>query len=444
MLSAAYRRYVLVVMTAVYTLNLVDRTLISLFLQSIKDDLHLSDSELGLVTGIAFGLFYAAFGIPFGRWADRGNRVTLTSIAIGLWGLTVMACQLVINFGQLVGARIAGGIGEAGSRPPTYSLLGDYFPDPIERTRAMSIYFAGGPLSGLVGYFVGGWLGATHGWRGTFFIMGIPGLVLAVLVKATIAEPRVHGATAQSHEPVIPPVRAVLSTLWTHRALRHLSLALISLFIMSMGLTPWFAAFMVRSHHIATAELGIWFGTIFGLGGLAGALTGGYAATHWFPKNERAQMRMAAVSIAALTPCYVAFLTLPQQGLALLSLVPLVFVGNIFQGPAYTLMQRLVSDETRATTMAVVLFLMNLVGYAVGPQLVGFLSDALLPVAGTDSLRYAMLATSSVTLWSAFHFWKAGDAAPADLAAMGRAPAPTASASGYPQGPTLSRVQQQL
>jgi hypothetical protein len=231
-------------------------------------------------------------------------------------------------------------------------------------------------------------------------------------------------------------LQAVLSMLWRRRALRHLSLALITLFIMSMGLTPWFAAFMVRSHHMATSELGIWFGAIFGVGGFAGVLAGGYAATHWFPNNERAQMRMAAVSIAALTPCFIAFLTLPQRAPALLSLVPLVFVCNIFQGPAYTLMQRLVPDETRATTMAVVLFLMNLVGYAIGPQLVGVLSDVLRPVAGTDSLRYAMLATSSVTLWSAFHFWKAGEAAAADLAAMPAASQRITAGSDYPNGAT--------
>jgi len=418
MFTELYKRYALAIMTAVYTLNLVDRTLIMLLLQPIKNDLHLSDTQLGFITGIAFGFFYATFGVPFGRWADRGNRVTITSLAIGLWGLTVMSTVFAKNFLQLVIARVAGGIGESGCRPPTYSLIGDYFPNPIERTRAIAIYFAGGPLSGVVGFLAGGWLNEMYGWRTTLFLAGLPGLVLALLVKTTIVEPRRASGVAHATQHTMPSMRVVLGTLWSHPSLRHLSLGLISMYIMSTGMAPWYAAFMVRSHGMGTAELGAWFALIMGGGGIFGVLAGGYVATRWFAGNERAQMRMTAISFALLLPCFVAFLTLPQKQHALLALLPLTIVFNIFQGPAWALMQRLVPDDMRATIMAVTLLLMNLIGYAIGPQLVGILSDVLAPVVKTDSLRYAMLVTSLVALWSSYHFWRVGRTVPEDLAVV--------------------------
>src|SRR6266852_4948977 len=154
--SNAYKRYVLGTLTLVYTLNFMDRGLIMLLLQPIKEDLHLSDTQLGFLTGIAFALFYATLGLPIARWADRGNRATITSVAIALWGVTVMLCLFVGNFVQLVFARVAAAVGESGCMPPTYSLVGDYFPTSAERTRAMSVYMLANPLSTLGSFVVGG------------------------------------------------------------------------------------------------------------------------------------------------------------------------------------------------------------------------------------------------------------------------------------------------
>jgi MFS family permease len=156
MLRPAYKRYVLATLTAVYTLNLVDRVLMILLLEPIKQDLRLSDTQLGFLTGIAFGLFYAIVGLPLARLADRGNRVTLASISIGLWALTVMSCLFVTHYFQLVLARVAAAIGESGCKPPTYSLVGDYFPRPAERTRAMAVYWLGSPLASLLAFILGG------------------------------------------------------------------------------------------------------------------------------------------------------------------------------------------------------------------------------------------------------------------------------------------------
>lgn len=411
----ARRRYALGVMTAVYTLNLVDRGLINLFLEPIKRDLQLSDTQLGFLTGMAFALFYATAGVPIARWADRGNRVSIASLSIGLWGLTVMLCMFVTSYLQLVLARIAAAVGEAGCKPPTYSLIGDYFPQAADRTRAMSIYWLGNPLATLLGFGLGGWLNEMYGWRTTFFLMGIPGLVLAVVVKLTIRDPRVEMDSLRDHST--PSTKSVLATLWRKHSSRRLCLALILLYMMGSGLNPWYAAFMMRSHGMGTAELGLWLGILFCAGGVAGTLLGGYLSARLFADDERNQLRMSAVAVALFLPCLVAFVTLPRQSQALLALLPLIAAFSFFMGPTYALLQRLVPDNMRATALAVVLLLVNLIGMGLGPQIVGFLSDELAPSFGADALRIAMLSISAVALWSSYYFWRAGETIREDLVA---------------------------
>jgi predicted MFS family arabinose efflux permease len=420
--SRGYRRYVLFALTLVYTLNCLDQGLIILLLQPIKEDLRLSDSQLGFLTGIAFGLFYATLGVPIARWADRGNRASIASMAIGLWGVTVMLCLFVTSFLQLVAARIAAGIGESGGMPPTYSLLGDYFPKAAERTRAMAIYMLASPLSLLVSFIVGGWVNERFGWRVAFFVMGVPGLLVGALVKLTVRDPRAEATVAGGRVRTQPAMRAVMGTLWRQRSSRHLIIAFILLYTMGLGLSPWYAAFMIRTHGMGTAELGVWLGLIFGVSGVAGTLLGGYVMARWFGADAGAQMRLSAMVVALLVPCYVLFLLLPQKGEALIALTPTIILGNFISGPAFALIQRLVSDEIRATTLALVMLFANLIGMGVGPQAVGVLSDWLLPRMGADSLRYAMLAMSSVALWSAYHFWQVGRTVREDL---------DANAAGY-------------
>jgi MFS family permease len=414
----AYRQYVLGVLTLVYTLNYLDRVLIIILLQPIKENLHLSDTQLGFLTGIAFGLFYATLGLPIARWADTGNRVTITSIAIGLWSVAVMSCLLVSNFIQLVLARVAAAVGEAGCMPPSYSLVGDYFPKASERTRAMGIYWMASPVACLFTFSAGGWLNERYGWRATFFLMGLPALLVAPLVKTTITEPRTQASHVRGSGAHLPGMGDVMRGLWRQQSCRHLSIAIILLFTMGLGMAPWYAAFMMRTHGMGTAELGFWLGVIFGVGGITGIWLGGYVSCRWFANDERKQMRLSALTVALLTPCFVAFLLLPEKYQALIALAPLMIVFNIFTGPSYALMQRLVVDEMRATAIAVVMMLANLIGMGLGPQVVGALSDRLMPVVGGDSLRYAMCTLSLVALWSAFHFWQVGRTVREDLAVI--------------------------
>lgn len=233
-----YRGYVLGSLTVVCALNYLDRGLMILLLQPIKEDLHLSDTQLGFLTGIAFGLFYAVLGVPIARWADRGNRVNIASLAIALWGLTVMSCMFVVNFLQLAFARVAAAVGESGCMPPTYSLVGDYFPQPAARTRAMSVYMLASPLASLVSFMMGGVLNEKYGWRMTFFLLAIPAVLVALLLKSTVKEPRAqHGQTdLRGGNP--PGMVDILVNLWRQHSSRHLCIAIILLFTMGFGLGP--------------------------------------------------------------------------------------------------------------------------------------------------------------------------------------------------------------
>jgi len=418
MFSDARKNYVLGVLTAVFMLNYIDRGLIILLLQPIKEDLKLSDTQLGFLTGIAFGLFYATLGVPIARWADHGNRVNLTALCIALWGAVVMSCLWVGNLAQLVLARIGAAVGESGCMPPTYSLLGDFFPAPAERTRSMAVYWLGSPLAAMVSFIGGGWLNEHYGWRMTFFLMAMPGLLVAVLVKLTLREPRIGARWARSENPNPTRASEVLANLWHQSSLRHLTIGLTLLFTLALGLAPWYAAFLMRSHGMGTAEVGLWLGLICGIGGITGILLGGYVTARWFSGDERGQMRLVAGVLATLIPCFAAFLLVPHKVGALLALAPLQIAFNFFFGPAFALLQRLVADNVRATTLAIVMLLSNLIGMGIGPQIVGILSDSLIPLFGTDSLRYAMLVISLVAVWAAYHFWRVGSTVQGDLAAV--------------------------
>jgi MFS family permease len=427
-LTDGYKRYVLAALTLVYTMSLLDQVLMALVLQPIKEDMHLSDTQLGFLTGIAFGLFYSTLGVPFARWADRGNRTIITSVAVALWGTTVMACFFVTTFVQLVLARVAAAIGASGCMPPTYSMVGDYFPGSAGRTQAMTIYMLSNPLSNLISFVLGGWLNERYGWRVTFLVLGVPALFMALIVKLSVAEPRLLTVPSNLLKSTPPRLADVLRHLWQQRSIRHLSIALVLLYTMGLGMGPWYAAFMMRSHAMGTTELGLWLGLIFGVIGVAGIFLGGFVAARWFSDNERGQMRLSALAIGLTVPCFILFLFAPHKYEALAAMVPLAVAFNFFLGPVIALMQRLVIDESRATTMAVVMLLANLIGMGVGPQAVGILSDALVPLLGNGSLRIAMLIVSCMALWGACHLWLAGRTLAVDLSSIAGQPRVTQAA----------------
>jgi MFS family permease len=408
MAKTTHPRYSLALLTLICTMSYLDRDLLVLFLQSIKGDLGLTDTQLGSLTGIAFGLFYATLGVPVARWADRGNRLTIAALAVALWGVTALCYPWIATFTGILLARIAAGVGEAGCIPPTYSLLGDYFPEASRRVRAMAFFWLAGPVAALLSFIGGAQLGQRYGWRTIIFALAIPAMGLAALTKWTLVEPREACGSQRAFHGAAPRTKQVLVGLWRQSSSRHLAAGIVLIFAMGQGLSPWYGAFMMRSHNMDAHELGLWFGLIFGVAGAGGILLGGYVADRWFASDEGLQMKLGAALLATLFPCFLTFLLIQGKYASLAALVPLTLAFNVFLGPTFAILQRLLPGDMRATALSVVLLVANILGMGVAPQLIGVLSDAVRPIFRADSLRYAMSCFSVLALWAAYHFYAAG------------------------------------
>ena len=425
--KVAPRTYLLAVLLVVLAFNSVDRVAMGLLLQDIKAALRLSDTQLGILSGIAFALFYATMGIPIARWADRGNRVIIIAVTTALWSLMVALCGFAASFGQLVLIRIGVAVGEAGCVPPAHSLIADFF-SRAERPRAIAIYMLGGPLSMVIGYFIAGWLNELFGWRATFVMLGLPGLALACVVWRTLQEPRritaraALGRTAR-HEPAsqeTPSVAnvglgKVCATLWRSITLRHLLLCNAVICFFTYGIMQWQPAFFIRSYGVKTGELGTWFAVIYGLGGMLGTYLGGEWASRRAANREALQLRALALVIAAFGVLSFGIYLAPNLPVAL-GLLGVATVGAYtFNGPLFATIQTLVPDHMRATSIALFYLFANLVGMGLGPSAAGILSDVFRPRAGEESLRYALLCLCPGYFWSAWHLWRASTSVARDL-----------------------------
>ena len=415
MFSQPYKRYAISLLLVVYTFNFVDRQILALLMEPIKADLQLSDTQLGFLSGIAFAVFYCTLGIPIARWADRGNRVTIISIALALWSAMTALCGLATNFVQLLLARIGVGIGEAGCSPPAHSLIADYFPR-AERSKAVSLYMMGVPLGILGGYLVGGWVSQFYGWRIAFMVVGVPGVLLALLVKLTLREPvRGQSDGIATDNQTQPRLREVFSILLQQRSLVHMVAGITLATFAGIGAMQWIPSYYIRSHGMTTGELGTWLAFVTGIGGLVGVYLGGFFTHRFGADDERIQARILAIS-TALMPL-VLFVAL-QWSDARISLLCLFFFNLLYffyYGPSFSLVQGLANIKIRALTIAIVMFVQNLIGAGLGPQSVGLISDALTPSFGAQSLQIAILINSLVALWAAVHFWLAGRAINADI-----------------------------
>lgn len=428
-MSTVHRHYLLTVLMVVLAFNYVDRVALGLVLQDIKASLHLSDTQLGILSGIAFALFYAVMGIPIARWADRGNRVTIISLTTALWSAMVALCGSAASFSQLLLIRIGVGIGESGCVPPAHSLIADFF-SRAERPRAIAIYMLGGPLSMVLGYFVAGWLNELWGWRATFFMLGVPGLALACVTWWTLEEPRRSNRTwavradASDQAPrealIQQPLSSVTlgkvcATLWRNATFRHLLLCNSVICFFTYGIMQWQPAFFIRSYGIRTGELGTWFALIYGLGGMLGTYLGGAWASRRAANNEALQLKVLAVVIAAFGLLSIAIYLTPDLPIAL-GLLGLAAVGAYtFNGPLFATIQTLVPDNMRATSIALFYLFANLVGMGLGPLAAGALSDVFRSWAGEESLRYALLCLCPGYFWSGWHLWLASRTVTRDL-----------------------------
>jgi predicted MFS family arabinose efflux permease len=414
--TAAYRRYLLGVLLLVLAFNYVDRLALGLLLQDIKADLALSDTQLGLLSGLAFAFFYSVMGIPIARWADRSDRISIIAVTTGLWSLAVAACGAAGSFAQMLLVRVGVGIGEAGCIPPAHSLIADHF-DRTERPRAVGIYMLGQPLSFVFGYFLAGWLNQLYGWRWTFVALGVPGIILALLVRLTLRDPRSRGPRAKDGADAEIPFRQVVATLWRNRSFRHLLMCFAVIQFFGYGILQWKPAFFIRSYGLDTATVGTWFAAIYGIGGLLGTYLGGELATRYAAGRERNQLLGIAAAFAffaVVSTCVYLAPTL-HLALALLALATIGVAG--ITGPLFATVQTLVTPRMRAMSIAVIYLFANLIGMGLGPLAAGAISDALRPFYGEESLRYALMALSPGYLWASFHLWRASRTISGDLMA---------------------------
>jgi predicted MFS family arabinose efflux permease len=438
--SDVYKGYVLALLVLVMAFNFMDRYALGLVLQNIKTDLRLTDTQLGLLTGIAFALFYSVMGIPIARWADRGNRVTIISLTTALWSVAVALSGLAASFIQLMLVRIGVAFGGAGGYVPAFSMLADYF-ERSERPRAVAIYGLGSPLSIVGGYWLAGWLNELYGWRVMFLLLAAPGLLLAAVVRLTLREPRESlGSTPSDRLSPTGTGQSELSlwnvgrTLFVNATFRHLLLCMSVLFFFICGILQWQPTFFIRSYGLTSAKIGAWFALLYGVGGGLGSYLGGELASRYAANQERVQLVAIAIAMVVCGLLQSCVYLIPNLHLSLGLLAAVALVQTAINGPLYATLQTVLPGRIRAVSIALVLFFANLIGLGLGPLAVGMLSDVLRPWAGAESLRYALAMLAPCILWAAWHSWRASRTVEQDLTSTdaghtGISPAALASSS---------------
>lgn len=402
-ISPGYRRWVLAALVIAYTFNFIDRQILSILLQPIKSDLQLSDTALGFLTGFAFAIFYATLGIPIAMLADRWNRRNIVAISLGLWSLMTALSGFAQNFWHLALARIGVGIGEAGGSPPAYSLIADTFRKE-QRATALAIYSMGLPFGILLGFLIGGWINDLLNWRAAFFVVGLPGLLFAIVLRFTVHEaPRVDAQT----DARAPSLRHTIGFIWSQRTLRHVCLGTMLIAFANYGFLTWTPAFLIRSHGLSVSAVGTAMALIVGGCGALGLLLAGWGADRLSRRDRRWMCWLPALAVLAYAPGMIAMLSAAPLWLVYVCMTVPAAMGMLYLGPALALMQSLVAPRMRAVSGAFFLFLVNLVGMGLGPQTVGFLSDHFAADYANDSLRPALMIVGLASVWSALHFWRA-------------------------------------
>jgi MFS family permease len=408
---------VLGVLFVMYIFNFLDRQLLAILLQPIKEDLKISDTALGFLTGFAFAVFYTFAGLPLARLADRWVRRSLIAISIATWSIMTAACGVARGFADLAMARIGVGIGEAGATPPAHSLLSDYFP-PGKRATVLALYACGVPVGSGLGYWLGGWINDAFGWRLAFILVGLPGVLVALLVRLTVREPVRGGSEQQALNVRQYTLREVWQFLSTLPSGRRISLAAACIAFAGYGLAAWIPAFFVRIHHMTPGQLGLWMSWITALGGVLGSFSGGVIADRWGRTHPQARAYVSAGGALASIPFNIASVLLADHRLALLSFFPATIAATLWFGPATSIVQDLAPPAMRAVASAVFIFILTIIGLGAGPQVIGILNDWI----GTpEAIRYSLLFVAIVmNLLAAWFFWLTGKTLAEDLRAKER------------------------
>ena len=409
------RNYTLGVLTLVYTFNFIDRQLLSILQEAIKTELLLTDAQLGLLTGFAFAMYYVTAGVPIARLADRSNRRNIVAASVGLWSFMTAISGFVQNYAQLLLARIGVGIGEAGGSPPSHSIVSDIFPKE-QRASALSFYSTGVNLGIMFGFLFGGWLNEFFGWRVAFLVIGVPGIILAGIVFATVPEPIRGLLENKKASDAQVPFSEVVAGLWQRKTFRHMAFACGLNAFAGYGTVNWAASFFIRSHGMTTGELGTWLALSTGLVGAIGIFAGGFLGDKLGARDTRWYLWVPGLSTLLVVPgMLVVFLT-SNTYLALVCMFVPGFFQNIYLGNSIATTHNLVGLRWRSTSSAILFLILNIIGLGLGPFAVGLLSDMFDPSLGIESLRYAMLAVlPTACAWSSIHFYLASRTLNADL-----------------------------
>jgi len=410
-----YRNYVLAMLTLVYVFNFIDRQLLVILQESIKKELHLSDTQLGLLSGFTFAIFYVTLGIPIARMADKRSRRNTVAVSLGLWSIMTACSGIARNFVQLLLARIGVGIGEAGGSPPAHAMISDYFP-PEKRSTAFSIYSAGIYFGILIGFLMGGYLNQHLGWRTAFFVVGVPGILFSLLFYFTVKEPR-RGATdinpIASHEP--HSLGEVLKVLYSSKTFVFLAMASALNVFCIYGLLNWTPSFLQRLHGMKSAQVGALLGLIYGIGGAIGSFAGGLLTDRFGKTDKQWYLKMPAYAIIIAIPCEAGAIFLHGTYFSLACLGLVALLQSMYLGPSLAVAHSLVPASMRSLTSAVFFLVINLVGLGFGPLLVGIISDLLKPTLGAESLRWALSIVIVISFVSATLFFSTAKKLVADL-----------------------------
>ncbi len=422
-LTEGYRRYAMWMLLIVYILNFVDRQVINILAEPIKEELGLLDWELGMMSGFAFAIFYTVLGLPIARLADRSNRPVIIATALAVWSGFTVLCGLAQNFWQLVLARIGVGVGEAGCTPPAHSLIADMNPKE-KRASALAFYSMGTPIGAVLGMILGGVMADAYGWRMAFMVCGAPGVVLALIVGFTMIEPRTRRAAQAMSAAAAAVPRASFGEVFRVLASKPTfwlvsGAAAVKAFI-GYGAAPFTASFFLRIHGQEIAELGaavgmqplgflsVCLGLVAGIGGVLGTWVGGQVADYYGKTDYRAWTVIPAIASAAVIPIFVVAMLAPSAMIAIGLIGINAILGSLWYGPVYATAQSIAPDHMRATASAIMLFIINLIGLGLGPVIVGVMSDWFnlgLGFGVAEGVRWALIVTGSLGVIAMACFW---------------------------------------
>ena len=406
----AHARTALTLLFLAYALSITDRMILSVLFEPIRVEFGASDTQMGLLGGLSFALFYATLGVPIARLADQKDRRLIIVLSLGLFSLMTAMSGLASGFVMLFLLRIGVGIGEAGVNPASQSIIADYYPEQ-HRGTAMSILAVGAPVGMIGGFLIGGTVSEAYGWRAAMFAVGIPGLALAALMYFLLREPQRGGSgSSVVANTVQPGIKNSAVFMFKNTALRQLLIASTITGMGSYGASTWLPAFFVRVHDFSQAQVGLLMALLFGGLGAVGTLVGGKLFDVQSNKGPARGVWMIAIVQISVIPLYIAAYQVNAISFAIgLFLLP-AFAGNFFLGPTLALIQSLSPVPMRAVAAAIKMFCLNLVGLSLGPLIVGFLSDVLQPEYQERSLSIALSVLALLSIWSAVHFWLCGKA----------------------------------